>query len=512
MSALDKTATVGVVGAGAMGQGIAQVAVVAGHPVLLFDIDSAAAEKALTTVRGRLDRLVEKERMRAADRDAAAARLAVAPTLEAMAPAKLVVEAVVERLDVKQQVFKTLEAACDDDVILASNTSSLSITAVASALERPERMAGMHFFNPAPLMRLVEIISGLATDKDVATTLYDTAAVWGKAPVYAKSTPGFIVNRVARPFYAEALRLLKEGAGDAATIDAVLRDCGEFRMGPLQLTDLIGQDVNAAVTRSVFDAYNGDPRFEPSLVQEELVAAGRLGRKSGRGFYDYGEGADKPAAQEAAPHPAPGEVVLVGDLGPAASLATMIEQSDIATTRRAGENGGDGYIALPGGAHLMLTDGALATAKAVETGAPVILFDLARDYTRSPRLVLAPSDGCPAEALDAAVGLVQALGKQATVIDDAPGLVVMRTVAMLANEAADAVHQRVAGAADVDTAMEKGVNYPLGPLAWADAIGTGRVLAVLDNMAAVYGDGRYRPSPLLRRKALTADRFAGDRS
>lgn len=262
---------------------------------------------------------MEKGRLTAADRDAAAARMAVAPTLESMAPARLVIEAVVERLDIKQQVFKTLEDACGNDVILASNTSSLSITAIASALKRPERMAGMHFFNPAPLMRLVEIVSGLATDREVAQTLYDTAAAWGKSPVHAKSTPGFIVNRVARPFYAEALRLLKEGASDPATIDAIMRECGGFRMGPLELTDLIGQDVNSAVTRSVFDAYNGDPRFEPSLVQEELVAAGRLGRKSGRGFYDYGDGAENPAAHEAAPCAAPANVTIVGDLGPAAA-------------------------------------------------------------------------------------------------------------------------------------------------------------------------------------------------
>lgn len=487
MSVLDKSATVGVVGAGAMGQGIAQVAVVAGHPVLLHDIDSAAADKALAAIRGRLDRLVEKGRLTAADRDAAAARMAVAPTLESMAPARLVIEAVVERLDIKQQVFKTLEDACGNDVILASNTSSLSITAIASALKRPERMAGMHFFNPAPLMRLVEIVSGLATDREVAQTLYDTAAAWGKSPVHAKSTPGFIVNRVARPFYAEALRLLKEGASDPATIDAIMRECGGFRMGPLELTDLIGQDVNSAVTRSVFDAYNGDPRFEPSLVQEELVAAGRLGRKSGRGFYDYGDGAENPAAHEAAPCAAPANVTIVGDLGPAAALATLIEQSAISVERLPGEDGVDGHILLPGDARLMLTDGALATARAVEVGAPVILFDLARSYTETPRLVLAPSDNCPTDALNAAIGLVQALGKKASVIDDAPGMVLMRTVAMLANEAADAMHQQVADAADIDTAMEKGVNYPVGPLAWADTIGPRRVFTVLDNMATTYG-------------------------
>lgn len=191
----------------------------------------------------------------------------------------------------------------------------------------------------------------------MAQTLYDTAAAWGKSPVHAKSTPGFIVNRVARPFYAEALRLLKEGASDPATIDAIMRECGGFRMGPLELTDLIGQDVNSAVTRSVFDAYNGDPRFEPSLVQEELVAAGRLGRKSGRGFYDYGDGAENPAAHEAAPCAAPANVTIVGDLGPAAALATLIEQSAISVERLPGEDGVDGHILLPGDARLMLTDG-----------------------------------------------------------------------------------------------------------------------------------------------------------
>jgi 3-hydroxybutyryl-CoA dehydrogenase len=503
MTALASNAIVGVVGAGTMGAGIAQVAATAGHPVRLFDIAPEAAERAIAGIAGRLQRSVDKGRLTAVERSAILARLTPAADLTALAPALLVIEAAVEQLEIKRQLFAELEELCDASAILASNTSSLSIDAIAGGLARPERVAGLHFFNPAPVMALVEVVSGLTTAPEVAATLYDTAAAWGKTPVYAGSTPGFIVNRVARPFYGEALRLLEERACDAATLDAILRDSGGFAMGPLELTDLIGQDVNHAVSSSVFAATYGDPRYRPSLLQKALLDSGRLGRKSGRGFYDYRDGAERPRPAEAAPAPAPERIRILGDLGPAATLADLIAAQGIAVETASGE----GRIELPAGAELRLTDGRLATDCAASAGHPVILFDLALDYATARRLALAPSDGCPPEALSEAVGLLQSLGKTVSVIDDAAGLVVLRTLAMLANEAAEAVHQGVAGAADIDLAMVKGVNYPRGPLAWADSLGPARILAVIENLAAVYGDGRYRPSPLLRRLALTGGRF-----
>ena len=270
-----------------MGAGIAQVAAQAGHVVRLLDNRPGAAQKAIDGIRAQFAKMVEKSRLTADAAQAAGERLVAVESLAELAGSALVVEAIVENLDAKQKLYADLESIVGDDCIFGTNTSSISVTAIGAALKRQERLAGLHFFNPAPLMALVEIVSGLATDKAVAETLFATAAAWGKTPVHAKSTPGFIVNRVARPYYAEALRLAQEGAADYATIDAVMREAGGFRMGPFELMDMIGHDVNFAVTRSVWNAFYNDARFTPSLIQQELVDAGFLGRKSGRGFYDY---------------------------------------------------------------------------------------------------------------------------------------------------------------------------------------------------------------------------------
>ena len=268
---LSPSSTVAVIGAGAMGSGIAQIAALAGHPVTLLDAHEGAAASAIQSIQVQLNKLADKGRLTPEAAQAASERLSVAKQVSELADAALIVEAIVEDLTAKQSLFVSLESIVSDDAILSTNTSSISITAIDAALKRPERLAGLHFFNPAPLMPLVEIVSGIGTDASVADTLFATAKAWGKTPVHARSTPGFIVNRVARPYYAEALRLLQEGAADVATIDAVMREAGGFRMGPFELMDLIGHDVNFAVTRSVWTAFFNDTRFTPSLIQQELL-------------------------------------------------------------------------------------------------------------------------------------------------------------------------------------------------------------------------------------------------
>ncbi|MFJ1647401.1 3-hydroxyacyl-CoA dehydrogenase [Streptomyces sp. NPDC088258] len=498
MTAIEPGRVVAVVGTGTMGQGIAQVALVAGHPVRLYDAVPGRAEQAATALAARLGRLVEKGRLDASARDTALARLHPATRLGELSDAALVAEAVLERLSVKRELFAALEDIVAEDCLLATNTSSLSVTAVAGALRHPGRFVGLHFFNPAPLLPLVEVVSGAATDPSAAERAYATAGAWGKTPVRCADTPGFIVNRVARPFYAEALRVYEEGAADPATIDAVLRECGGFRMGPFELTDLIGQDVNEAVTRSVWESFFQDVRFTPSLAQRRLVESGRLGRKTGRGWYAYGPDAARPCPRTEEPRPAPEAVSLHADLGPAAVLREMIEETGIEVTRHHAPGASYGFIGLPGGTALRLTDGSTATG---DPSGAYIHFDLALDYRTCARVALAPgADADPAD-LRAAIGLFQRLGKEVSVVDDVPGMIVGRTVAMLIDFAADAAGRGVASARDIDTAMKLGVNYPGGPGEWCERLGARWAHRFLRALDGAYPGGRYGSSPALRRRA-----------
>lgn len=505
-SALDASVTIGVVGAGAMGAGIAQVAALAGHRVWLFDTRVGAADAAITKTLAMVEQLLAKGRVTEEQASAARGGMRAASTLQELGECGLVIEAIVEDIGAKRALFSSLEGLVRTDALLASNTSSISITAIGSALKQPARLAGMHFFNPAPLMPLVEIISGAATSKAAARTLYATAERWGKTPVFAKSTPGFIVNRVARPFYAEALRVLQEGGADCATIDAIMRDSGGFRMGPFELMDLIGHDVNYAVTRSVFDAFYADRRFTPSLLQLELVEAGFLGRKTGRGFYQYGEGAVSVEPANFNAGPVSGEFTLYGGGAMIEALSLRLPAAGVPIQREAAH--ADGRLAGSSDFKLYLCDGRTATQRAEATGiANCVLVDTALDFATASRVAIACSDGGTAAAGCGAAALLSAAGYKVSVVDDVPGMVVLRTMAMLANEAADAVNQGVCSAADCDLAMKKGVNYPVGPLAWADEFGNERVVAVLDHLQRAYGEERYRVSPLLRRKALSTGAF-----
>ena len=376
--------TIGVIGSGAMGSGIAQVAAQSGHNVLVYDTNEFALKNAKMKLSKILDRLVEKGRIKKEEANAIFNRIMWVDNIKPFSDCGLVIEAIVERLDAKKSVFSTLEGLVGEDTILATNTSSLSIAAISSGMNHPHRLLGIHFFNPAPLMPLVEIIPSLQTDQSITQKAEELIKSWKKVTVIAKDTPGFIVNRVARPFYSEAIKMDEEGLADMATIDWAMKTIGGFRMGPFELMDLIGHDVNYVVTETVWTQFYYDPRFRPSITQKRLTEAGLYGRKSGKGFYDYSEGAEKPAPNED-----------------------------------------------------------------------------------------------------------QALGQE----------IVDRIVAMLINEAADAVFLNIGSAKDIDLAMTKGVNYPKGLLQWANELGMDTVLNRLQELHAFYGDDRYRPCPLMKQMA-----------
>lgn len=286
--------SVGIVGSGAMGSGIAQVAATAGHQVLIYDNNPDALKRSSNKLAKIMDRLVGKEKISQAESEAIQGRIQYVDSLFKMADVGLVIEAIVERLEVKKALFEQLEDVLSEGAVLATNTSSLAVTAIAAACRKPGRVLGLHFFNPAPLMALVEVVPAVQTEANVAEECYELMKTWGKVPVMAKDTPGFIVNRVARPFYSEALRIYEEGIADLATIDWAMTEVGGFRMGPFALMDYIGHDVNYKVTETVFAAFYFDPRYKPSFTQQRLVDAGYLGLKSGRGFYHYEEGSELP--------------------------------------------------------------------------------------------------------------------------------------------------------------------------------------------------------------------------
>ena len=462
-----------VVGAGLMGAGIAQVAAQAGHAVQLYDNRAGAAAAARDKLAQTFDGLVAKGRLTA---DAAAATLARITPAETLAgDVDLVVEAIVENLDVKRALFAELEALLPATAVIATNTSSISVTALARGMKHPGRLVGMHFFNPVPLMKLVEVVSGLGTDPAVAQAVFELAGRWGKTAVHTRSTPGFIVNRIARPYYAEALMLLQDRAAAPELIDACLRAAG-FRMGPCELMDLIGHDTNFAVTSSVFAANFFDRRFTPSLVQQELVDAGYFGRKSGRGFYRYPEGAPAlppvdiavPSAVRLAVH---GRGAVADRLFAAHPHATRVLDSD--------------WIGLDiDGRHLRLTDG----VRAAELPRGTAVFDLP---------LAASGDIAYTGDADTAAWLTT-LGLTPRAVADVPGLVVARTIAMLINEAADAVQQGVCDEAGADAAMKLGVNYPAGPFEWLARWERRAVVALLERLDHYHRGERYRVSPYLQ--------------
>lgn len=461
--------TVAVIGSGTMGAGIAEVAAMAGQQVLLHDISAEAMSRAIAALRSRLEARVAKGKLSAEACERGLARIVPVTDIAAIAAADLVIEAAAENLDIKKALFTQLGEICQPQALLTSNTSSISITAIAAGVKHPERLAGLHFFNPAPVMKLVEVVSGVATSDEVVTQLSQCVLAWGKQPVHCQSTPGFIVNRVARPYYAEAWRALEEQVAAPEVIDTALREAGRFPMGPLALTDLIGQDVNFAVTCSVFNAFWQERRFLPSLVQQELVLAGRYGKKTGQGVYRWPEGA--------------AEVAFYPDVPAHCKAAQTNKERDVVTL--------DDVL-------LLETTGETAQAAATRLQRPVVVMD----RSESDVVVIAAAASNRLEESEKAIHWLQQQGKKVLLVADYPGLLVWRTVAMLVNEALDALQKGVASEADINIAMRLGVNYPRGPLQWGELLGWQRVLEVLENLQRHYGEERYRPCSLLRQRAL----------
>ncbi len=479
-----------------MGRGIAQIAVQAGSSVQLLDAQAGAAEKARESICLQWDRLVEKGRIALDIASAQKARLSVASVLGDLADCDLVIEAIAERLDAKKALFAELETIVGSSVVLASNTSSLSVTAIAAALKHPERFAGYHFFNPVPLMKVVEVIAGLKTHTGVIASLSQYAREMGHTPVLAQDTPGFIVNHAGRGHGTEALRIVSEGIADFATIDRILRDQAGFRLGPFELMDLTGLDVSHPVMESIYHQYYEEDRYRPSVITAQRLAGGVLGRKTGEGFYRYEGG----VAQVAAELPAP-EVTELPPVWVSPRAARRAELLQL--IKNLGARIETGQSPSPQALTLVAPLGFdITTVAVVERLDPArtVGIDMLIDDAATRRRVLASNPATRTDMRDAAHALFARDGKAVSVIRDSGGFVTQRVVATIVNIASDICQQRICSPKDLELAVTLGLGYPLGPLAMGDRYGPTNVLEVLFNMQTVYGDQRYRPSPWLRRR------------
>lgn len=502
---------IGVLGAGVMGSGIALGALYADNEVTLTDISPEALDRARKYIEEHLSRKGLSERRN---------QLITTQSLDAMSGSDVVIEAALETLELKQELFAQLSRICPAPTILATNTSTLSVTAIAAATDAPERVAGMHFFNPAPVMKLVEIAKGVFTSEETVSTLVQLAESMGKTPVVTDDSPGFIVNRVARPFYGEALRLLAERTASHEEIDVLLTLGAGFRMGPFELMDLIGLDVNLAAATTMYESTYGEPRYRPHWLQRQMVESGTLGRKSGAGFYGY-DGDEKQWTP-----PSPPEIgqvsgyILVSDGSWAPELGRLLGQAGYTMSETHGD--------LPLAAIVVngREEGVLDVARRYDRGlAPDIpilcqtvdidLSEVQQSADHPERIVgfdglfiaegrastLVGGRNLTPDIRAVVTDLISSLGKLPIWVKESSGMIAPRIWTCLANEAAFAVGEGVAEQAAINTAMELGVNYPTGPLAWADQLGYDKVVAVLDHMAQAYGEERYRVAPWLRRTA-----------
>ncbi len=479
-----------------MGRGIAQMAAQAGSRVLLFDNQPQASEKAQSVICAQWDRLREKGRMDEAEVAACKQRLGCAASLDGLAACDLVIEAIVERLDAKKGLFAALEGILPATAILATNTSSLSVTAIAAGLQRPQRVAGLHFFNPVALMKVVEVIAGLQTDPQVCAQLTQFVHKMGHTPVQASDTPGFIVNHAGRGYGTEALRIAGENIADFATIDRILKDQVGFKLGPFELMDLTALDVSHPVMESVYRQYYDEPRYRPSAITAQRLAGGIVGRKSGRGFYRYTDG-----RAEIAPEPAVPQVATLPPVwvSPRAARRPQLLQllKDLGAQIETGQSPSSVALILVAPLGFDVT-----TMAVVERLDPTrtVGIDMLVDDSTTRRRVLATNPATRGDMRDAAHALFAGDGKAVSVIRDSGGFVTQRVVATIVNIAADMCQQAICSPQDLETAVKLGLAYPLGPLEMGNRYGPANVLEVLFNMQTVYGDPRYRPSPWLRRR------------
>jgi len=488
--------TVGIVGTGAMGRGIAQMAVQAGSDVLLFDLQPGAAEAARAALADTWQKLVLKNKLTPDMQASYLARVSLASTVSDLAPCALVVEAIVEKLDVKQRLFAELETILAPQAVLATNTSSLSVTAIGAALQRPAQLAGFHFFNPVPLMRVVEVIAGLKTSPVVCQQLTDYTRQFGHTPVSAQDTPGFIVNHAGRGYGTEALRVVGERVADFATIDRILKDQMGFKLGPFELMDLTALDVSHPVMESIYRQYYEEPRYRPSVITAQRLAGGVVGKKVGEGFYAYDNG----VAQVPADPPVP-SVSSIPPVWVSPKAARRPEVYQLLKNLGASIETG----AAPSSAALILVAPLgldVTTLAAVERLDPsrTVGIDMMLDDAATKRRVLATNPATRPDMRDAAHALFASDGKAVSVVRDSGGFVTQRVVATIVNIAADMCQQGVCTPKDLEVAVTLGLGYPMGPLAMGDRIGPTNVLEILFNMQTVYGDPRYRPSPWLRRR------------
>ncbi len=509
---------IGVAGAGTMGAGIAQLACLSGARTLLHDPAADALERGLERIREQLERGAQRGRWSEADASAAASRLESAPALEDFKDCQLVIEAAPERLETKRDLFARVSEVVSERCVLATNTSSLLVTAVATAASHPERVVGMHFFNPAPVMRLLEVVAGADSAAEAIALARAVGEAMGKYVIEAADGPGFLVNRCNRPFGLEALKLLQERLGSIEEIDRICRLGGGFRMGPFELMDLVGVDVGLDVSRSFYEQSFGEPRWRPSPIAARTVAAGRLGRKSGRGYYDYGAGTDSHRPPDPSPPSAGGGdglIVIAGSSPLALELAAAARDAGwkLATPGEAAAGGAvpalildlsgaeEPEATLQGGPQAICCAG--GSLAALDPGGAAVGFHALAPLEHSQLIELTRGLDTAESTAAAAERFFATLGKLTAWVGDAPGLVLGRIVCQVVNEAAFALGEGVGSAEDVDAGMVNGLRYPRGPLAWADEIGLDQVLLVLDALFEENREERYRAAPALRRLALS---------
>lgn len=486
---------IGVIGAGAMGRGIAQLFASSGQQVLLFDTRAEAIEDALAFNRNLLQRQLAKGKLSEAEFEATCARMQPAAALTDLKDCDLVIEAIVEILEVKQKLFADLEAIVSEDCLLATNTSSLSVTRIAAGCSRPERVAGFHFFNPVPLMKIVEVVRGSRTDERYIKGLVELAEKAGHFPAITPDTPGFLVNHAGRAFGTEALRMLSEGVATAQQIDRILRDGPGFRMGPFELFDLTGLDVSHAVMESVYEQFYHDPRYTPSFIAGQRVAAGLLGRKTGQGFYRYEDG-----QKIEQPEPAAGSVLLTRPYwlqSDDEALRNQVAQvlASAGATLETGEQPSAEAICL------ITPLGEDCTAALARLGLPAertLALDSFANWDKRRTLMRQPAAN--ADVVAQARQALGADGVPVEVINDSPGFVIQRLIASVVNLGCEIAQKGIATPDTLDRAIQLALGYPKGPLGFGEHYGKQAVLTVLNNMQAVYGEPRYRPSPWLRRR------------